>query len=126
MNNNLLLWQNFPSHIHIGNRELQVGYFGDQTGDNYGLYISDRDEVWFDASMTPGRAVQVVIHELLHALWEEGGFDETDKEEEHVVGVLSCQLSALLKHNPLLSEWLFTHSKKGDSYVTETASNQGC
>jgi hypothetical protein len=65
--------------------------------------------------MSVGRAVQVVLHELLHVIWEEGKFDDVDKDEEHMVAVLSCQIAGLFKQNPQLSEWIYTNSIKHEA-----------
>lgn len=55
--------------------------------------------------LPPDRERAVLLHELMHAMWEMGALEEETKEELAVL-ILSPLLLGVMKENPKLMEYL--------------------
>lgn len=51
------------------------------------------------------KAVDTLLHEILHAIWWVYGLEDVDKEERSV-GTMATALTALHRDNPWLSGWI--------------------
>ena len=81
-------------------REAQmIGRFGEC--DNNGQRISiDR------ALSTPAKAVDTVLHEVLHAVWYTYVIKHKKMSEEAMVSILATALTAVFSANPWLPDWI--------------------
>lgn len=63
-------------------------------------------EIYLDSSTNKVNMCEVVIHELMHAIWYERGFhDFKTLSEEQTVNGLSISLTSLMMDNPKLREY---------------------
>jgi hypothetical protein len=54
---------------------------------------------------SPQQAADVLLHEILHAVWHVGGMNHKDGEER-LVATLATQLCAVVRQNPNLVTFL--------------------
>jgi Zn-dependent peptidase ImmA (M78 family) len=71
----------------------------------WGLHFPTLQEIKVDSEVREDRKVNILIHELLHALYERYGLEDGEKEEA-VVESLANGLSALFKDNPKLVDYI--------------------
>lgn len=57
------------------------------------------------ADLEPVKAVNTMLHEILHAAWYVAAIDDDDKEERRV-RVLANQLTQVWRDNPNLVGWI--------------------
>lgn len=72
--------------------------------DHFGLCDTDKLEIRLDADMDPMKAAEIILHEHLHALWEERDVGYSDKQQERIVKVLSAAITAFERDNPELTK----------------------
>jgi hypothetical protein len=58
-----------------------------------------------EAYVNPYLEVDVILHELLHAIWWDGGLEKGD-DEERVVRVLATRLMQVWRDNPALIKFI--------------------
>lgn len=74
--------------------------------------ISDSERIVYDPVGGPVVVREVVLHELLHAIWSQTYLkrkfpdDGTDSKGEAIIGELAPRLLSLLRDNPKLVAWL--------------------
>lgn len=66
----------------------------------------EKDEIRVARNQGHERMRETLVHELLHALWDQAQLAE--KDEEKIVRRLHGPLLALLRGNPELVEWLLS------------------
>jgi hypothetical protein len=55
---------------------------------------------------TPQRAVEIVLHEVLHAVWWAYDVPVSGVQEEQAVAILGGAMTALWRDNPALLSWV--------------------
>lgn len=66
--------------------------------------------IWTDPSGAEALVRETLLHEVLHALFDDSGwFAEDDENEEAIIRALSPRLYAVLVENPLLVAYLSEH-----------------
>lgn len=75
----------------------------DEWVDKWGLCDYNAQVIHVNKSCSDARQVVVVVHELLHALYELGGLPE-DAKEEQVITTLAPLVVQAIKDNPQLVE----------------------
>ena len=76
--------------------------------ERFGQVTYDDTNIQLDAGMSPTRLNDVLIHELLHAIFAEAGFDEQDEDTINRVGHVLAQV---LRDN----DFGFMRGEKGES-----------
>lgn len=73
-----------------------------------GLMWSDRSEIAVAPALEQGHALEVTIHEILHAVWKQMCAPEhMDRAlEESVVQRLGVGLATVFRDNPRLLKWI--------------------
>lgn len=98
-----------PPKIKIGPYEYEVleceQIKSDKGEDCWGLQDTFNHKIMVSSKIKPDRQKVVLIHELLHALYELQGLPRK-AEEEHVVTCLAPVLFQVLKENPELSTYM--------------------
>ena len=102
---------NLPSTVRIGPFdvafEIKRGDVGEDGEDKIVGYFNQLEMLVRikDKFRTPPQHVEVVIHELLHAMWMVWGLQDGDAEER-VVGAFAVALTQCLRDNPQLVAWI--------------------
>ena len=72
----------------------------------YGMSDKSTERIVIRPGMSPGFKRQIMIHEIVHLLFDDSGLElETDVEEQICLS-LQAPLLAVLKDNPDLVAWL--------------------
>jgi hypothetical protein len=104
----------FPSHIKIGHIPVGVTLIKEvQSGEAWGEY-SARDyhiNLQWDMPL-PGKTLEVVLHEIGHAIWHIAGIREKEWTEEQTVGALGTWWAMVYRDNPALVTWIADTAKK--------------
>ena len=91
-------------NLRIGHRSIRLermrpGEAHDQ--DARGLYLPNAGVIHVDPDQQPDVQAEVVLHEVIHALWETYGLPPRVDEEE-VASVLAKGLAQVIRDNPAL------------------------
>lgn len=101
-------------YVHPHTYSLAIDRDGrlDELEDLNGLCDFDRQRIWVKTPQTPGMERDTVLHEVLHAVFDQLDVKRRMKEEvgkefeEDVVYALAPRLLAVLKDNPGLVKYL--------------------
>jgi hypothetical protein len=97
-----------PKKIKVSFADIDVKFVKDPEfdEDNFGEFCPTDNLIKLSLNATPQDMANTLLHELVHAaVWYGGlrddGFPlEKEKDEEHVVNVLTNQLCQIMKDNP--------------------------
>lgn len=97
-----------PRKIKVSFKDIDVKLTKDPKflENNYGEFCASTGTIKISALESAPELANTLLHELVHAacwyggLKDEGHALEDDKHEEHVVNVLTNQLSQILRDNP--------------------------
>ncbi len=110
---NFLKEPKLPNKITVGGHDITVTWGKDLKAHDgeaaWGLYgKSDNTiEIADDLKTKQSQVVEVLLHELLHAMIFEGNLQTYLKsKEEHVVDVLAKQMTIMFKQNPDLLKFI--------------------
>lgn len=89
-----------PLQVNVAGIDYTVQYQEDllKTHSLMGQVIYAESKIDIDSSMSESKQEQVFVHELVHAMLNEAGYDEQDEE---MVNRLSIVLYQVLKQNDL-------------------------
>ena len=73
----------------------------------YGTHNSAEQKIKIDKNISKERYKETLLHELLHACWNQWVTTEGDMKEEDVVCALAIGLATVFKDNPELKKILF-------------------
>lgn len=105
-----------PAVVRVGYMDVPVYSVpqgtlpNDDGGTSHGQYLDG--EIKVEDALRGGRLANTVLHEVLHAVWDERGLDQDalaedpGRLEEVVVNAMANGLSALIRDNPDLVPWL--------------------
>lgn len=71
-----------------------------------GLYYEAAQEMYVKEGMAKGMFLEVVIHELFHAIWAGMMKGKQKAKEEQAVGAMAKGLATVLIDNPDLGLWI--------------------
>jgi hypothetical protein len=97
-----------PKSIRVGPHEYKFGKLSARDAeDNYGQHDPDNQviELLSDGYASGSRAVEIIIHELLHAIFDVGKIDPKG-EEEPIVYMMGILLTQVIRDNPELMVWI--------------------
>ena len=93
-----------PTHIKLGYRTLVIE---PKIMDDFGEYVNNENKILYNSKQTPPELVNTIIHELLHAIWQDRVAElVSDKKEETIVNALANGLMTLLCDNPDMLKFL--------------------
>lgn len=101
--------KDLPLTVRIGPMDVPLNACDDGLLEErlLGCWNRDTREIRLRSGIgSPQMVVEVLIHELLHALWTDSGLPDTNIEEEDAVTKLAPRLQALLRDNPELVKWI--------------------
>ena len=89
-----------PLEVHVAGIDYTVHYQDDlmRTHNLLGQVLYAESRIDIDSSMSDSKKEQVFIHELVHAMLNEAGYDE---QNEEIVNRLAIVLYQVLKQNDL-------------------------
>lgn len=96
---------NIPNTVKIGGFTWTVEQREDVTreGDAFGLTHFTKQKIFLDPNETQQKKEQVLLHEILHAIWWQQGlgarYKDKDDLEEEMVQAMSMGLYQVLKDN---------------------------
>ncbi len=92
------------SHVH---KVTVVKNLRSKAGEEaLGLYSYDDQRISIEESITPSRQAEVLLHEILHALYAYFDISKEGDKEETVVSRLAEGLATVFKDNPALIKYL--------------------
>jgi hypothetical protein len=102
----------YPKKVKVGPYVYKVALFPDSTTSDHGACVYTHQTIFLNANQHAERAGDTLLHEVLHAVWDVAGFDITpDLNEETIVRGFATWLSAILKENPRLVEFVTDPNK---------------
>lgn len=82
-----------------------------QEMEEMGLCEFNRQRILISKDVSPTLSVDVLLHEILHAVWWFGSLPDTASEEQSI-SVLSSGLNSIFASNPGIAAWILEiHSK---------------
>lgn len=97
----------YPRKIKLGPYTYVVELFPDATTSDHGACVYNHQTIFLSANQHAERAGDTLLHEVLHAIWDVAAFDSMpDLHEETIVRAMATWLSAVLKDNPKLVEFI--------------------
>jgi hypothetical protein len=97
-----------PASLVIGPYDIPVRPLPAVEGaaqDVDGRYVATQQAIDIRVDLTEEAANETLLHEALHALWDQ--LDLPKADEETIIARLSPQLLALFRHNPALGRLFF-------------------
>ena len=99
-----------PTHIKLGYRTLVVE---PRLMDDFGEYINSENKIIYNSKQTPPELVNTILHELLHAIFEDRVVGlVSDRNEETIVNALANGLMSVFVDNPQLLNFIQNNIKK--------------
>ena len=99
-----------PTHIKLGYRTLIIE---PKLMDDFGEYVNNENKILFNSKQTPPELVNTIIHELMHAIFEDRIVSlVSDKNEETIVNALANGFMTALVDNPELLNFLNNNIKQ--------------
>ncbi len=99
-----------PSVVHVGpyvhNIKLVANLRNDKGEKCYGLADHSTHSILIDVETTEDRARVVLLHEILHMIWELTGLKEKDLTEEDVIVSISPMLALFMQDNTHAVEYI--------------------
>lgn len=101
----------FPSLIRVGPHDIPIVYkpslkLDDDEFASGLFYCTGNYHIEIQQDLRGSRMAEVLLHEVLHAVWANTQFT-AEKNEERAVSVLSSALTQLAKDNPdFIKSWL--------------------
>jgi hypothetical protein len=102
------LLRTLPRKIKVGAYDWRIVLQeGDNTDHGQADFEFKRINLWPDTLIDTVHTVGIVLHEFLHAIYEDRGLDESEEDrEEQIVIAYETGLVALLRDNPKLLTWI--------------------
>lgn len=97
-----------PKRIKIGPHRYtihEVGKEWSEDQDAHGKTNTNTHEIWINTTYTTSHILDTLIHELLHAIWNQYGLGEKE-EEETVVHRLSTGWTQVMSDNQHLVKYI--------------------
>lgn len=96
-----------PTHIRIGGMIVRIQIVEEVTdGDSWGDFSCVKYLIRLDRGIpSKSKAVEVVVHEILHAIYRFAAVHPQD-DEERMVTTFSTWLAMVFMDNPSLVKWI--------------------
>ena len=106
------MFRNFPRFIKVGNIHVRVEFQEDVSDDTaWGNYSATHFRIRLQDNIPcTGKAIEVVLHEILHAIFHCSDMKDAD-DEERTVATFATWLTMVLVDNPQLMRWLSCATK---------------
>lgn len=95
-----------PASVRIGPHDFRIVRASnfENTG-TFGHVDGKAQEIRIWPHSSPTNLVDTFLHECLHVMWKQAGLGEKN-DEETVVAVYGCAVTALHRDNPWLAGWI--------------------
>lgn len=98
---------NTPKNIKIGPIDYTVHKLSVKDNSQYGVCLYRHQRIYITPNMTHQQASDTLLHEVLHAIWNEAGLDHIpDLNEETIVRTIATWLRAVIVDNPDFVEFI--------------------
>jgi hypothetical protein len=106
------MYRNFPEILRIGAMPVYVEFHDELAdGDRWGDFDCVKYRIRLDTTVpSSAKAIEVVIHEILHGIYRFADIKNGD-DEERLVTTFSTWLAMVLVDNPRLVKWLVNAMK---------------
>lgn len=94
-----------PTSIRVGYRDIAVEAYTTPNFDRHGEYETSTGTIRLSMERPPQRLANTLLHEVLHAAWENTNLPAKAAEED-VVTSLANQLAQVWRDNPTLIAYL--------------------
>jgi len=97
-----------PKTIKIGHLTFNIIIMKEEAANELALNGDcnyDKGRIRLCPTLRGTRLIEVLIHEILHAIYKQRSLEEGDNEER-IVMCISIGITAILKDNPKLGEWI--------------------
>src|SRR5688572_7820069 len=94
-----------PKRLQVGYLTYAVEQWAKSPPDQCGECDNNWGIIKVDVQYGPQRTAEILLHEVLHAIYRNGAIEAGD-EEERVVTILANQLSQIWRDNPELVTFL--------------------
>ena len=102
--------------LSVGHLDIQVFPWGDAEADSEdadGIYDVSKDAIYIRASRSPSEQLRILLHEILHVIWDTWGMGEAALTEEETCSKLDLGLVNVFKDNPHLIDLMAAVFKDG-------------
>ena len=103
-------------HLSVGHLDIRVYPWGDVEADREdadGIYEVAKDSIYVRASRAPIEQFRILLHEILHVIWDTWGMGEAALTEEETCSKLDLGLANVFKDNPHLIDLMAAVVKEG-------------
>ena len=106
------MYKGFPNVILVGAMPVRVQILNEiADGDRWGDFDCVKYLIRLDNTVpSAAKAIEVVIHEILHSIYRFADMQKWD-DEERVVSTFATWLAMVLIHNPMSVRWLTNATK---------------
>lgn len=91
--------------LRVGHLDIRVYPWSDEAAnqeDADGIYYVATDSIYIRASRSPAEQIRILIHEILHVIWDTWGMGDGALTEEEVCSRIDLGLVNVLRDNPHL------------------------
>ena len=106
----------YPEQLRIGPFDVKIKVIPGDLGDAqkiWGKFSRDLNIITLNGGITdPIRAVEILTHEMIHAVWAIYVIEENKDDEERIVSTMGVAWAQILRDNPHWIKWV-TKTLKG-------------
>ncbi len=117
-----------PFDLRIGHMTIHVLPMTDQLGrklDAEGCYIEKNFTIFVRHRTSPAEQARILLHEILHACYDAGGWGDEARDQESICGLLDRALATLFLDNPHLLPIIAMALHHGTSIFSSKAQATG-
>lgn len=97
---------NFPDSILVGNQKITIADMPESQTDQFnGLYSGNRYLIEVNMALQSHFLVEVLLHEINHAIYYVYNVSDSD-DEERIVSIMSAGLTQVMRDNPQIFEYM--------------------
>jgi hypothetical protein len=98
---------NYPKKLKIGAIDYTVHLLEPKEVEQYGVCLYEHQRIYLSRNMLHQQASDTLLHEVLHAIWNEAGLDHIpDLNEETIVRTMSTWLRIVFVNNPNFAKFV--------------------
>lgn len=98
----------FPTSVRIGPHDWTVKLWDEQAaGNTQALGLCDKHTctILIMEGMAPQKEAEVLMHEIIHAIYDVGGLRYLEHQEEAVVNAMGYHMVGIVRDNPDLMDY---------------------
>lgn len=98
---------NTPKNIKIGAVDYTIHKLSVKDNSQYGACIYRHQRIYLTPNMTHQQASDTLLHEVMHAIWNEAGLEHIpDLNEETIIRTMATWLRMVIVDNPDFAEFI--------------------